>query len=246
MLLVSNWKAYVENMKKAEELVALAKTLSNKGHEIVLAPSNPHLGLLLKSNRSKVRFASQDFGDTMSGAHTGEVTAATIAGVGVTYSILGHSERRTAGESDEIISSKVRRALAHGLRPIVCIGERERDSEARYLIFLRTQIKKVMEGLSQKEQMQIIWAYEPIWAIGKTADEATTPDDLLEMILYIRKVLGEFLPGRSSEKVTILYGGSVESLNAKELASGTGIDGFLIGHSSVDVEAFSGIVKAVT
>jgi triosephosphate isomerase len=250
MLIVANWKAYVESTAKAKALVAGAKRLvvagGKNGHEIVLAPPAPYLGLFSIGNKSKVAYAAQDISDSTGGAATGETTAALLVSIGVKYAIIGHSERRAAGETDERVASKVRHALAHGLTPIVCVGERERDAEAHYLQFLRAQIAAIFSPLSQKERMEVVIAYEPIWAIGKSAAEAITPADLQEMALYIQKVLAEYLPGKGAERVRVLYGGSVEPANARVLAGGTDIAGFLIGHASVDVASFSGIVRAVS
>ncbi len=92
----------------------------------------------------------------------------------------------------------------------------------------------------------VVVAYEPVWAIGKSAAEAITAEDLGEMVLYIRKVLGDFIPGKGNQKMRILYGGSAEPGNARQLAAGSGIDGFLVGHASVDAVLFSGLVKAIS
>jgi triosephosphate isomerase len=92
----------------------------------------------------------------------------------------------------------------------------------------------------------VVVAYEPIWAIGKSAAEAIAPNDLIEMILYIRKVLAEYVPAEVAQYMKILYGGSVEPGNARSLASGSGVDGFLVGHASADVKQFSELVKAVS
>jgi triosephosphate isomerase len=94
--------------------------------------------------------------------------------------------------------------------------------------------------------MQLVIAYEPIWAIGKSAAEAITPADLTEMVLYIRKVLAEYLPGKGSGKIRILYGGSVEPSNIRALAAASGVDGFLVGHASTDAQSLGALVKAVT
>ncbi|MDP2815544.1 MAG: triose-phosphate isomerase, partial [Rectinemataceae bacterium] len=150
------------------------------------------------------------------------------------------------GESDEIVTEKARHALAHGMTPIICIGEVDRDPEAHYLKHVRAQLSAVMSSLSTKERLSVVIAYEPIWAIGKSELEAITPDDLGEMILYIRKVLTDFMPGRANQKVRILYGGSVDSSNVRSLAAGTGIDGFLVGRASTDVAGFAALVKAVS
>jgi triosephosphate isomerase len=250
MLIVANWKAYVESPAKAKVLVTSAKKLAAKGTiELVIAPPAPLLGMFLGEKpvrSSSLSFAAQDISDSTGGAATGEITGALLEGMGVSYVIVGHSERRAMGESDELIASKIRHALAHGITPIVCIGERERDADATYLTFLRTQIFSIFSSLEQKERMRIVLAYEPIWAIGKSAAEAITPHDLREMVLYIRKVLTDFFPGKGSEKVKIIYGGSVEPGNIRLLAGESGVDGFLPGHASVDVATFSALIKAIS
>lgn len=247
MLIVANWKAYVEDMGRARKLFSVAKRLSKKTkHEIVLAPSMPYLGMLAPKNKSKVAFSAQDVSATTGGAKTGEVPAEMLSSLGAAYALVGHSERRAIGETDAVVAEKARHALAHGLIPILCVGERERDADAKYLGFVRAQIAAVFEPLSQKERMEIVVAYEPVWAIGKTAAEAITSRDLAEMILYIRKVIGDYLPGKAPARIKILYGGSAEPDNVRELAGGSGIDGFLVGHASVDPSMFSGIIKSLS
>ena len=246
MLIVANWKAYVQSGAKAKKLFATAKRLVSQPEiEIVLATPAPYLGLLAPGNRSKVTFAAQDVSISEGGAATGEMTPAMLHDLGVIYTMVGHSERRALGETDAVVAEKVQHALANKLIPIVCIGERERDMDAKYLGFLRAQIHAVFSGLSPKERQQTILAYEPIWAIGKTAADAVTPSDLTEMVLYIQKILTDYLPGNGASKATLLYGGSVEPSDARSLAQGTGIDGFLVGHASTDSDVFTALVKAL-
>lgn len=247
MLIVGNWKAYIDSKEDAKKLYALVKRLSVKArkHRFVVAPPAPYLGLLSSGTRSKVVLASQDISARAGGAATGEVTAAALRSLGASYAIVGHSERRAAGEDDLQIAEKAKRALASGLTPILCIGERERDADARYLAFLKGQIAAVFGALSPKERMGVVIAYEPIFAIGKSAADAMAPADVAEMILYIRKVLGEYLPGRGAQKTAILYGGSVEPGNARALAGESGVQGFLVGHASADPAMFAALVKAL-
>lgn len=246
MLIVANWKAYVETEDKAKKLFAAAKKLAVRPDtEIVLAVPAPYLGLFALSNHSKVAFAAQDISAGIGGAATGEIIAPLLRNINVGYAILGHSERRAMGETDAIVSEKVRHALANKITPIVCIGERERDADAKYLSVLRAQLKAVFEPLSPKERQQVILAYEPIWAIGKTAADALAPSELHEMVLYIRKILADYLPGKTTSKVRLIYGGSVEPGNIRLLAQGTGIEGFLPGHASADVDMFTALVKAI-
>lgn len=247
MIIVANWKAKVTTVADAKKLVAAAKKSADKKvHTIVLAPPAPYLGLLSLDNKTKVQFAAQDITVTEGGAATGETTGGMIASVKATYVIIGHSERRALGENDEMVQTKVTHALASGLIPIVCVGEKERDAEAHYLATLRKQLDAVYGGLSARAQGTIILAYEPVWAIGKSAAEGSTPEDLTEMVNYIRKVLSAYLPKKKADTVSILYGGAVEASNAKMLAKGTGITGLLVGHASVDAKTFTALVNALS
>jgi triosephosphate isomerase len=183
MLIVANWKAYVQSSEKAKKLFAGAKRITKPDIKIVLAPPAPYLGMFAPGNRSKVSIASQDLSLSTGGAATGEITAALLSDLGVTYSIIGHSERRAMGETDASVSEKVQHALANKIIPIVCVGESDRDADAKYLTALRAQLHAVFDPLAPKQRAQVVIAYEPIWAIGKPANEAITPDDLTEMVL---------------------------------------------------------------
>ena len=247
MLIVANWKAYVEELSKARVLLTVSKRLARSGtHQIVLAPPSPLLGALAVKNTSPVMFAAQDISLATAGADTGEATAAAFTAAGATYTIVGHSERRSNGETDVTVSQKIVRALAQGLTPILCVGERERDGEGRYLSTIREQITTALSPLLPKERGDIVVAYEPLWAIGKTAEAAISAPDLAEMALYIRKVLSELLPGKTATRSVVLYGGSVEPENIRALAGGSGIDGFLIGHASTDPRVFAVLVKNIS
>lgn len=247
MLIVANWKAYVEDLARAKTLVALSKKLSRASDcTIVLAPPSPFMSGLALGNRSAIAFAAQDISASLGGATTGEATAPMYAAAGAAYAIIGHSERRAAGETNAIITEKLLRALAHDIVPILCIGEKERDSEGRYLSSLREEMTVALSALTPKERTRVIIAYEPLWAIGKTAGEAIDQRDLGEMVLYIRKVLAELLPGRGSARALVLYGGSVEPENIRALAGGSNVDGFLIGHASVDAQLFASLIGELT
>lgn len=247
MLIVANWKAYVEELAKAKKLFVLSKRLASSTNiSIIIAPPAPLLGALAIKNKSRVSFAAQDISLTTGGAQTGEATAQAYVAAGATYAIIGHSERRTAGDTDAVVAEKLSHALAHGLIPILCVGENERDGEGRYLAVVREEITRAIEPLAPKERARVIIAYEPLWAIGKTAAAAIGPNDLAEMVLYIRKVLSELLLGKSSASTIILYGGSVEPIDVRDLAASSNVDGFLVGHASVDPRVFATLVKQLS
>lgn len=248
MLIIGNWKAYLDAPEKVKKVAAAGKRIASgtKQVELAVAPTFTHMGLLGLDKRSKLKLAAQDVSDATGQALTGEVTAASLAAMGVTYVILGHSERRARGESDAVIAEKIKRVLAQGMVPVVCVGERERDEEAQYLREVREQVASAFSDLNQKERLQLVIAYEPVWAIGKSGLEAASPQDLEEMVLYLRKLFSDFLPGKANQKVRILYGGSVDASNARTLVAGTGIDGFLVGRASTDGKSLAELVKAVS
>jgi triosephosphate isomerase (TIM) len=243
MIIVANWKAYVEDLAKAKKLFTVSKSLARKGSAIVLAPPAPLLGALAAGNKSAVAFSAQDVSATTGGAKTGENTAPAYAAAGASYAIIGHSERRSAGDTSALIAEKLARVLTQGMMPILCIGEGERDTHGQYLSIIREQITSALTPLTPKERSKVIVAYEPLWAIGKSAAQAIDPNDLAEMVLYIRKVIAELLPGKSTRHTLVLYGGSVEATNVRTLAASSSIDGFLIGHASVNPDTFSALVK---
>lgn len=247
MIIVANWKAYVEDLEKAKKLVALAKKYARTSpHTIVIAPSAPFVGALAQKNSSHITFAAQDVSATLGGPQTAENTAPMYATLGVAYAIVGHSERRAMGDTNDIVAEKMLHAVAHKITPILCVGEHARDPEGRYLSFLREEITSALAPLAPKDRAKVIIAYEPLWAIGKTADQAIHATDLAEMVLYIHKILAELLPGKSSSRSLILYGGSVEPENIREIAATSRIDGFLIGHASVNETTFTQLLQHIS
>ncbi|MGB4076866.1 MAG: triose-phosphate isomerase [Minisyncoccia bacterium] len=247
MLIIGNWKAYVENREEAKKIYGAAKRIAarTRGIKLVLAPPAPFLGLLAAGKRTKIAFAGQDISASVTGSATGEVVGSALFSAGASYVIIGHSERRARGESDTLIAEKVKRAVVHRLIPVLCIGEKERDEDARYLLEIRRQLDAVYTKLSSRERLEIVIAYEPVWAIGQRSQDAMHAEDLIEMMLYIRKVLGEYVPGKASQKTTILYGGSVDAENVRTLAKGSRVDGFLVGRASAEPETFSALVRAL-
>ena len=246
MLIIANWKAYVADLARAKQLFAAAKRAAGKGATIVLAPPAPILGALAVGNRSAVAFAAQDVSATLGGPETGEAVAGAFAAAGASYAIVGHSERRAGGDTNDLVAVKLSHIIAEELVPVLCVGERERDASGQYLAFIREELTSALAPLAPKERARVTIAYEPVWAIGKGAADAIHPNDLAEMVLYIRKVLAELLPGKSAGNARILYGGSVEPGNVRDLVASSAVDGVLVGHASVDPASFAALVKALS
>lgn len=242
-MIVANWKMNPDTVSLAKKKFASIKRNSPKYKKVetVVAPPFVFLDALKQSKTLKV--AAQDVFIQRNGSFTGEISASQLVGVGVSHCIVGHSERRTLGETDIDVNMKIRELLRVGITPIVCIGEKERDSNADYLLFIKNQIKDALVSVKQKDLSKIIFAYEPIWAVGAT--DSIGSRGLHEMTIYIKKVLTDLYSKRVAFKVKLLYGGSVDYTNAKELVSEGEVDGLLIGRASLDPKSFIEIIKEV-
>lgn len=177
-----------------------------------------------------------------SGAYTGEISPAMLVDAGVKYVILGHSERRQYfAETDETVNKKVKKALEHGLTPIMCCGETLEQREQGITIdFVRMQIKCGLNGLTSDEAVKVVIAYEPIWAIG--TGKTATSEEAEEVCCAIRGVIREMYGDDAAENIRIQYGGSVNGKNAAELFAMKDIDGGLVGGASLK-EEFKDIVN---
>lgn len=246
-IVAGNWKMN----KSFDEGIALAKalneTLAGKtlNCEVVIGTPFIHLAAAVNAvDADKIAVAAQNCADKASGAYTGEVSAAQVASVGAKYVILGHSERRAYyGETDAILKEKVLLALANGLKPIFCIGEVLEEREAgKQNEVVKTQIENALFNLSAEEFSNIVLAYEPVWAIG--TGKTATPAQAQEIHAYIRSLLVAKYGEQVAGDTTILYGGSANAGNAKELFSNPDVDGGLIGGASLEVDKFLPIIEA--
>lgn len=247
-LVLANWKMNPESLEKAKEIFngIRSATKGLKNTDVIVCPPFPFIFTLAKLDSPKNLFlGSQNISSEMEGAFTGEVSAEMIKSLGVKFTIIGHSERRAMGESNEIIKKKLEIAFDVGLIPILCVGEKERDKDGSHLAFIKEQIKGCLTGLHKKHLVGLFIAYEPIWAIGKSYKEAMSPTDIHETVLFIKKSFGELFGRDIAGSLRILYGGSVESENASEIVRLGNVDGFLVGHASLVPAGFGQILKAV-
>ena len=217
-----------------------------RGVLVVVCPPTVFIAELRKLYTGKrVLFGAQDVHSEKSGAHTGAVSAAMLRSVGATYAIIGHSERRAAGETNKNVQKKVRAALDERIMAILCVGELERDEHGEYLHFIKEELATALHGVAKDELKRVIIVYEPIWAVGKSFEYAMNPHDVHQMSLFILKVLSEQFDRDVAMKVSVLYGGSVEPENATALLENGDINGFLVGHASLDATTFRDILEIV-
>lgn len=242
-IVAGNWKMN----KNLQEGVAFAKdleaALTGKTLKCEVIVGTPFIHLASITSATKLSVAAQNCADKVSGAYTGEVSAAMVASTGAKYVILGHSERRTYyGETDVILKEKVLLALANGLSPIFCIGETKDEREKNiHFDVVKRQTVDALFNLSPDEFSKIVIAYEPVWAIGTGL--TATSDQAQEMHAFIRKTIAEKYGKDVADNTSILYGGSANGGNAKELFACPDIDGGLIGGASLDVEKFIPVIE---
>jgi triosephosphate isomerase (TIM) len=247
-LVVANWKMWPETQEEAKKIFSGIR-LSCKGlkkTDVVVCPPFPFLHSISKLDKPRNIFMGvQNIAMETRGAFTGEVSAPMVKSIGARYCIIGHSERRAMGETNEIIRKKIQTAFNTALEPILCIGEKERDKEGNHLNFIKNQIKESLSGIQKKYLVGMIIAYEPLWAIGRSYKDAMTPTDIHEAVLFIRKAVAETIGRDIADGFKILYGGSVEAENAEAIAEYGNVNGFLVGHASLVPEQFSQILKAI-
>lgn len=245
-IIAGNWKLN----NTISEAVALTTELKGlvtncTGVEIIVAPTFTALHAVsdvLKG--SNIRLAAQDVYWEDSGAFTGEVSAPMLKDAGCDYVIIGHSERRQYfGETNESVNQKVKAALSHDLKPIICVGEQLEDREAgRTEKVIEDHITGGIADLSDAELLSSVVAYEPVWAIG--TGKTATPAQAQEVHSLIRKLLTDAYSDEVASQIRIQYGGSVKPENAAELMAQPDVDGALVGGASLQAESFAEIVKS--
>jgi triosephosphate isomerase len=242
--IAGNWKMFKtvpETIVFAKELRSVLKDVS--GVEIVVAPQFTSVHAAAEALRnSNIGVAAQDLHWEREGAFTGEVSAPMIKDAGAQYAIIGHSERRRLfAETDVTVNRKLMAALGAGLTAIVCVGEtleeRERDDT---LAVLDRQIKDGLDRLTAAQVVDLVVAYEPVWAIG-TGRNATAAQ-AGEAHRHIRQRLKQWFGGNAADACHVIYGGSVKPDNIAELIAEPDVDGALVGGASLDVRSFAEIV----
>jgi triosephosphate isomerase len=212
--------------------------------EVVLCPPFTALSTVAELIKgTAIGLGAQDLFWEDEGAYTGEVSPVMLKELGCTYVIIGHSERRQYfGETDETVNKKVKAALSHGLKPIICVGESLQQREAGETnAFVAGQVEKALDGLAPESIPQVVIAYEPIWAIG--TGRSSSASDANEVIGMIRQTIAKKFDANLAAQVRIQYGGSVKPGNIKEFMGQAEIDGALVGGASLKAEDFFGIIS---
>ncbi len=246
IIIAGNWKLN----KTSREAMSLVEELKREvsdinGVDIVVCPPFTALGdvseVVMETN---ISLGAQNVYWQDSGAFTGEVSAPMLKDLGVQYVIIGHSERRQFfGETNETVNKRIRAALAHGLTPIVCVGENlaERESNKTFDV-IKNHCEGSLANLTSDEMKKIVLAYEPVWAIG--TGKTATPEQAQEVHAYIRELLSKLFGKEVSQSVRIQYGGSVTPENIGILIAKSDIDGALVGGASLKAPSFAAIVKS--
>ena len=212
--------------------------------DIIIAPAFTALyAMCCAAKGTAVRIAAQNVFWREEGAYTGEVSAAMLKEVGCDYVIIGHSERRQLfAETDQDVNRKILSALAAGLKAIVCIGEtlEERESGQTFII-IEHQLKEGLNKINSDDIQHIVFAYEPVWAIG--TGKTAKPEQAQEVHNFIRRQIGSMIGSTAASEVVILYGGSVNSENISSIMAEPDINGALVGGASLDLESFIRIVN---
>ncbi|MDI3476536.1 MAG: triosephosphate isomerase [Thermoanaerobacterium sp.] len=212
--------------------------------EVVVIPPFVDLVDVKKAlDGSNIKLGAQNMHWEEKGAFTGEVSPLMLKEIGVEYVVIGHSERRQYfAETDETVNRKVKSALNHGLKPIVCVGETlSQREDGKAFDVVREQTKKALDGVLKTDVTNVVIAYEPIWAIG--TGKTATSKDANDVIKVIRETIASIYDTSTANDVRIQYGGSVKPDNAKELMSESDIDGALVGGASLKAQDFAKIVN---
>lgn len=245
-VIAGNWKMNMLPNEAMNFINGLEPIVKSANCEIVLCvPYTDLFYSLLTAQNTNIKIGAQNMHWEEKGAYTGEIAPQMLKCINVEYVIIGHSERRAYfAETDETVNKKVKAALIHELKPIICVGETLKQKElglAEEVITQQTEL--ALEGLTKEQVENVIIAYEPIWAIG--TGKVATKEDANETIKQIREKIASLYGEETAQNVIILYGGSVNSQNAKELFTTSDIDGALVGGASLKVDEFYNIIKSI-
>lgn len=248
-LIAGNWKMNLNHLEAIAVTQKLAYSLEDRDFDAIDVAIIPpftdirSVQTLVDGDRLRISYGAQDISPEKSGAFTGDISGAMLKKLDCTYVLAGHSERRAIhNESDELVNRKIRAILDNEMVPIFCIGEelaiRDSGNQVEYVL---NQVRAGLKGLHKPELKKIVFAYEPVWAIG--TGKTATPEDAQEVCSAIRSELAKIGSDEIAQNARILYGGSVKSANIVDIMREEDVDGALVGGASLDAEEFARICK---
>jgi triosephosphate isomerase len=243
-LIAGNWKMNNDVKESLDLARSLESSQLNKDVDVLICPPFTSIYAVIDElKNSSIKVGAQNMHFENKGAFTGEVSPSMLKSMGVEYVIIGHSERRQHfGETDQIINKKIKAALVNGLKPILCVGEsleqREMDIQEETV---KNQLLIDLNGINKNDALNIVVAYEPIWAIG--TGRTATNEQANEMSSFIRKILGEIFTKEYADNIIIQYGGSVKASNMSDIMSQSDIDGALVGGASLNANEFIKVIN---
>jgi triosephosphate isomerase len=248
-LIAGNWKMNLNHLEAIAVTQKLSYSLDDKDYDAVDVTVLPpftdirSVQTLIDGDRLRLTYGAQDISPDASGAFTGDISGSMLNKLGCTFVVVGHSERRAIhNESDEIVNKKIKAVLANEMTPIFCIGEELAIREAgTHVEHVLNQVRVGLKGFHKPELKKIVFAYEPVWAIG--TGKTATPEDAQEVCAAIRAELIKIGSEEIAEAARILYGGSVKSANIVEIMKQEDVDGALVGGASLDPEEFARIAR---
>ena len=241
-LISGNWKMNLNHLEAIAVTQKLSYSLDDKDYDavdvVVLPPFTDirSVQTLIDGDRLRLEYGAQDLSPETSGAYTGDISGLMLNKLGCSYVVVGHSERRAIhNEDDALINKKIKAALANEITPIFCIGEelsiREAETHVNHVL---SQIRNGLQGFHKPDLKKIVFAYEPVWAIG--TGKTASAQDAQEVCSAIRVELGKIGSSEIAQAARILYGGSVKSSNIVDIMKEEDIDGVLVGGASLDPE----------
>ncbi len=246
-IVAGNWKLNKTPAEARQFIIALKNKVAgiDTRAEILVCPPHVALDAVVDAARdTKIAVGSQNTFWEESGAFTGETSTGMLESLGVTHTLIGHSERRALfGETDDMVARKLRKVLESNLTPLVCVGEtlEEREGELTEQVITR-QVTAALEGTAHEHAGRLVLAYEPVWAIG--TGRTASPEMANDVHTLIRRILRGIFGDSAAEGIRILYGGSVKPDNASTLMAESDIDGVLVGGASLDPGSFAEIIRA--
>lgn len=245
-IVVANWKMNPATMREAKRLFDATRTAAESAKNVTLIAAPPVIFLRELRARYKgkrITFAVQNASAEGSGAYTGDTSLLQAKDAGAQYVIVGHSEQRAKGETNEAAGKVVAAALVSGLTPVLCVGERERSASGEHFNVVKEQLRAAFTDVEPGKVTKVLVAYEPVWAIG--GEKTMNPRDMHEMTIFIRKTIVG-MKGEAGMNVKILYGGATTESNALPMLEESGVQGFIVGHVSIDAFRFAALISSLS